>query len=97
MSSNAQLLDLKYRHVGEFLAAYKAEAAKKMANDGGQLSVEDYVLYKHHEKLFVMDGNHRWDEKEKVRIEQEDEFYEKPCWHITVAQIFVGLTPKQAK
>ena len=94
MSSPAALLVLKndFENAGEFLKAYEDKASQEKE----YLSIEDFVSFHFRGRLWVMDGNHRWDEKEKTLRDNKVQFYAKPHWHITPAQIFVGLTPKQA-
>ena len=94
MTSPAALLVLRneFENAGEFLEAYKAKAAEQEK----YLSIEEFVQFHFRGKLWVMDGNHRWDEKQRMLREDNTQFYSKPHWNLTPAQIFVGLTPHQA-
>ena len=48
-------------------------------------------------KGFLISGNNRFAVKEWVRKNNPDFFFKEPCWNSTLTQIFIGLSPNQAK
>ena len=55
--------------------------------EGGEEAVE----------VSILDGNHRWDQKQYTLDTKPDEFHDKAFWFLTPAQIFIGLSPEQAR
>ena len=53
--------------------------------------IRDKIRGKH------ISGNHRWFIKERYRQENNEKFEKNPYWHLTLAQVYVGLRPDQAR
>ena len=46
---------------------------------------------------FLISGNHRYAVKEWIRTNNPDLFSKEPYWNLTLTQIFIGLSPDQAR
>ena len=58
-------------------------------------SIELYIT--NNVKGFLISGNHRFAVKEWVRMNNPDLFFKEPYWNLTLTQIFIGLSPDQAR
>ena len=58
-------------------------------------SIELYIT--NNVKGFLISGNHRFAVKEWVRMNNPDMFFKEPYWNLTLTQIFIGLSPDQAR
>ena len=58
-------------------------------------SVELYIT--NNVKGFLISGNHRFAVKEWVRQNNTELFLKEPYWNLTLTQIFIGLSPDQAR
>ncbi len=70
------------------------EALLLSVENGGEdpiVFIRDKICGKH------VSGNHRWFIKERYRHENKEKFQKNPYWHLTLAQVYVGLRPDQAR
>ena len=58
-------------------------------------SIELYIT--NNVKGFLISGNHRFAVKEWVRENNPDMFSKEPYWNLTLTQLFIGLSPDQAR
>ena len=58
-------------------------------------SVELYIT--NNVKGFLISGNHRFAVKEWVRQNNTELFLKEPYWNLTLTQLFIGLSPDQAR
>jgi hypothetical protein len=64
------------------------EALLLSVKNGGEdpiVFIRDKIYEKH------ISGNHRWFIKERYRQVNKDKFDKNPYWHLTLAQVYVGL------
>ena len=58
-------------------------------------SIELYIT--NNVKGFLISGNHRFAVKEWVRQNNTELFFKEPYWNLTLTQLFIGLSPDQAR